>query len=119
MSNQRMLKLLQGYLWHPRDENINFADYLPKQMEPGLHLLWDEITPPFSFFDDGTLSATQKFFQFTVVHLLESAHNKPLTTEDSPESEAILPWLTEVLQEKLNTTPPSVGWQIFEDLREV
>ncbi len=119
MSSKRALKLLQGYLWHPRDEKINFADYLPKQMEPSLHLLWDEITPPFSFFDDGTLSATQKIFQFTVVHLLESAHNEPLTIEDSPESEAILPWLTEILEEKLNATPPSVGWQIFEDLREV
>lgn len=116
---QRVLKVLQGYLWYPKEENINFENYLPKEMEPKLHLLWDEITPPFSFFDDGTLSATQHFFQFTVLQELEVYHNQPLTEDDISEARAILPWLTEILQEKLNTTPSSVGWQIFEDLREI
>lgn len=107
--SERLVKLLQGYIWYPREAPIDLADYLPQRLEPGLHLLWDEITPPFTFFDDGTFAATQHFLQFTVVK----------TMRDDDDAEALIPWLTETLQAKLEATPPGVGWQVFEDLREV
>ncbi len=110
ISDQTAIKLLQGYLWHPREEAINLADYIPQSLEPEIHILWDSMPQaPFTFFDDGTLSATQQFYQFTVLTLLE----------DEEEANKLIPWLAETLQEKLNTTPEGVGWQIFEDLRPV
>ena len=108
---ERAVKLLQGYIWYPKDERLELADYLPEQLGD-VHLLWDEVRPPFAFFDDGTLAATQRIFQFTVV--------KPLGEgEDVEDVQGLVPWLAETLQDMLNTTPPSVGWQVFEDLREV
>jgi hypothetical protein len=109
MSEARAVKLLQGYLWYPRKAAIDLSDYLPKRLEPDLHLLWDEVRPPFAFFDDGTPAASQHVFQFTVVKM---------TAEDEDPGR-LLPWLAETLQEKLNATPASVGWQLFEDLREI
>ena len=109
-TQERALKLLQGYIWHPRDEAIDLSDYLPSLIEPDIHVLWDAMpAAPFTFFDDGTMSATQQFYQFTVLKL----------TEDEQEAIGLLPWLAETLQTKLETTPPSVGWQVFEDLRDV
>lgn len=109
-TEQRALKLLQGYIWHPREADIDLADYLPKTLEPSVSVLWDDMPQaPFTFFDDGTLSATQQFYQFTVLTILEN--------EDSAAK--LIPELAETLQAKLNTTPEGVGWQIFEDLREV
>ena len=106
----RAVKLLQGYIWAPREEELDLADYLPKKLEPDIHILWDEMpAAPFTFFDDGTLSATQRFFQFTVLTTVEG--------EDEPQR--LVPWLAEILQERLEGTPKGVGWQIFEDLRDV
>jgi hypothetical protein len=47
--------------------------------------------------------------QFTVVK----------TMRDDDDAEALIPWLTETLQARLEATPPGVGWQVFADLREV
>lgn len=107
---RRAVKLLQGYIWHPRDEEVRLDDYLPRELEGGIHLLWDEVTPPFTFFDDGTLAATQTIYQFTVLKLTE---------EEESDPSGQLPWLAETLQAKLKATPEGVGWQVFEDLREV
>ena len=109
MSEQESaVKLLQGYIWYPKDEEVALGDYLPKQMGD-VHLLWDEVRPPFTFFDDGTLAATQHIFQLTVFKYVR----------EGEDPQRLVPWLAEMLQEKLNTTPPPVGWQVFEDLREV
>ena len=105
---ERAVKLLQGYIWYPKSEEVELSDYLPKRLGD-VHLLWDEVRPPFTFFDDGTLAATQHIFQFTVLKQVEG--------DEDPQK--LVPWLAETLQEKLNTTPTSVGWQVFEDLREV
>lgn len=104
---EKAVRLLQGYIWYPQDEAIELGAYLPVGLEPNLHILWDEITPPFTFFDDGTLAATQHIFQFTVLSI------------GNPNPEGLLPWVAETLQEKLNATPAGVGWQIIEDLREL
>lgn len=107
-----VLKLLQGYLWYPIEEDIDLGKYLPKELDGEIHLLWDKITPPFTFFDNGTLASTQNVFQFTVVKV-----NKE--NVEIEEVGGILPWLADVIQEKLNTTPEGVGWQIMEDLRPI
>jgi len=106
----RAIKLLQGYIWHPREDNIDLGDYLPRTIEPAVQVLWDDMPQaPFTFFDDGTLSATQQFYQFTVLTI----------SDDEQEASKLTPDLAETLQAKLNTTPEAVGWQIFEDLRDV
>ena len=104
--NKGAVRLLQGYIWYPKDAEIELSDYLPKNLGD-VHLLWDEVRPPFTFFDDGTLAATQHIFQFTAL------------TRSGENPEGVTPWLAEVLQEKLETTPPGVGWQLMEDLREL
>lgn len=109
MTEERAIRLLQGYIWYPKDEDIDLTVYLPRVLGEDVHLLWDEIRPPFTFFDDGTLAASQHIFQFTALKIMDEDENV----------EALVPWLAEVLQEKLNSTPDSVGWQIMEDLREV
>ena len=106
MSEAKAIRLLQGYIWYPKDAEVDLGDYLPRTLGADIHLLWDEVRPPFAFFDDGTLAATQHIFQFTA-----------LTYSENPEG--LTPWLAEVLQEKLETTPPGVGWQLLEDLREL
>ena len=106
----RAVKLLQGYLWHPKDADIELSAYLPRTLEPDIHLLWDALPrAPFAFFDDGTLAATQVLYQFTALKVL------------APDDEAAryVAALAEALQAKLEATPPGVGWQLFEDLREV
>ena len=110
--SERAVKLLQGYIWHPREQELDLANYLPEKLEPNIHVLWDEMpAAPFTFFDDGTLSATQRFFQFTVLTLIGN--------EKGEDPQRLVPWLAEVLQERLEATPEGVGWQIFEDLRDV
>ena len=107
--SERAVKLLQGYIWVPREQELDLGDYLPQKLEPNIFILWDEMpAAPFTFFDDGTLSATQRFFQFTV-----------LTVSEGEDPQKLVPWLAETLQERLERTPAGVGWQIFEDLRDV
>ncbi len=106
---RRAVKLLQGYLWHPREAGIRLEDYLPRRLEPDIHLLWDALpAAPFAFFDDGTLSATQQLYQFTALKVLDP--------DDDPAR--YLPALAETLRVRLEATPPGVGWQLFEDLRD-
>lgn len=105
---ERPIKLLQGYLWHPRDLEVDFAQHLPRRLDPNVHVLWDEMPrAPFAFFDDGTLAASQRIYQFTVMTY----------AEDEETAGRLVPWLAEVLQRDLETTPAGVGWQIMEDLR--
>jgi hypothetical protein len=107
---EKAIKLLQGYIWHPKDEEIDLAYYLPKTLGTHIHILWDDMpAAPFAFFENGTLSSTQQFYQFTVVKL----------TEEGQDPSGLVAWVAETLQAKLETTPKSVGWQILEDLREI
>jgi hypothetical protein len=107
---RRAVRLLQGYVWHPRDLAVDLADYLPPTLEGNVHILFDAMpAAPFTFFDDGTLSATQQVYQLTVVRFIE----------EDQDPAATLPWVAEVLQRALNTTPAGVGWQLLDDLRDV
>lgn len=107
----RPIKLLQGYVWHPAEwAAFDLFAHLPRRLEPDVHVLADPLPrPPFTFFDDGTPSASQTVYQLTVM------------TFDVDEAEAgrLVPWLAEVLQRALEGTPEGVGWQVMEDLRPV
>jgi hypothetical protein len=107
---RRAVRLLQGYVWHPRDATIDLADHLPTTLGEDVHVLWDGMpAAPFTFFDDGTLSATQRVYQLTVLRFVEAGED-PAT---------LLTWVAEKLQRALEGTPPSVGWQLLDDLRDV
>jgi hypothetical protein len=107
---RRAVRLLQGYVWHPRSAPIDLGDYLPRTLEGEVHVLFDAMpAAPFTFFDDGTLSATQSVYQLTVLRFVNEGED-PAT---------LLTWVSEVLQRALETTPAGVGWQILDDLRDV
>jgi hypothetical protein len=108
--NYSAIKLLQGYIWHPQEASIELGDYLPETLGEDIYLIWDTITPPFTFFDDGTLAASQRIYQFTVVKL---------DVQQGDDPKAMLPWLEELIGQRLEATPGSVGWQIFGDLRNL
>lgn len=106
----RAMKLIQGYIWHPREQPLDLFDYVPHQLTGAVHVLMDAMpAAPFAFFDDGTLSATQTVYQLTVMRIVAAGEN-PATGLEAVAAE---------LQEHLNTTPEGVGWQLMEDLREV
>jgi len=107
---RRAVRLLQGYVWHPREQEITLADHLPAKLGDDIHVLVDTIpAAPFTFFDDGTMSATQQFYQLTVLTF----------AEDEEDVSGLVPWVAETLQQRLESTPDGVGWQVFEDLREL
>lgn len=100
------VRLFQGYLWHPRGMAFDPA-LLPKEVE-GAHLVLDEVPPPVAFFEDGTPTATQRFYQVTLL----------VQAEEPPE--ALHPWAKRVeraLKPLLESLPLEVGWLLLEDLR--
>lgn len=112
MTNKKRaaVKLLQGYLWHPKNEELILKDYLPETLAENIYLLWDEMPmPPFTFFDDGSLASEQQFYQLTLIQLLANENTKAEQVQT----------LAENLQNHLEKTPKSLGWQIFEDLRDL
>ena len=107
---RRAVRLLQGYVWHPRGQPVDLREHLPATLEGNVHVLFDPMpAAPFTFFDDGTLSATQVVYQLTVLRFVEEG--------DDPAT--LLPWVAETLQRALEASPAGVGWQILDDLRDV
>ncbi len=106
----RAVKLLQGYVWHPRDEDLGLDDALTGEVAPRVHLLVDEMPrAPFTFFDDGTPSDTQVVYQLTLL----------ATVEPREDPGKLLLQVAPTVEARLEATPESVGWQLMEDLREV
>ncbi len=104
---------MQGYLWLPRELEWDPEKELPATIElseVSASLLLDEVEPPFAFFDDGTPSASQRFYQLTIVVMsdLDQHELHPLAQE-----------LEEKLRPALETAPAGVGWLLLEDLREL
>jgi len=100
------VRLFQGYLWHPQGMAFD-PGRLPREVE-GAYLLLDEVPPPTAFFEDGTPTATQRFYQMTI-----------LVKTDTPP-EALHPWAERVekaLKPILEGLPLEVGWLLLEDLR--
>ncbi|WP_243027984.1 DUF3208 domain-containing protein [Thermus albus] len=101
------VRLFQGYLWHPRGEALDLKALLPQELE-GVRLLLDEVPPPTPFFQDGTPTHTQRFYQLTLLVL----------TEEPPEAlTPVAQRLAPLLQERLEGLPEGVGWLLLEDLR--
>lgn len=116
------MRLLQGYVWHPQDEDVDLEHFLPRELDlptpPGLaeaeeaHVLWDTISPPFAFFENGEPTATQTFYQFTVLRVYDQRPgNDDLHADAVAASQALNPLL--------DGTPEGVGWQLWEDLRDL
>ncbi|GEM47398.1 DUF3208 domain-containing protein [Deinococcus cellulosilyticus] len=103
------IRLLQGYLWYPKSAPLDLSSYLPETLE-GASLLWDEMQAPFAFFENGELTSTQHFFQFTALRIYEG---QPSNEELHEHAER----LSVALNPLLNATPAGVGWQLWEDLR--
>jgi hypothetical protein len=101
------MKLLQGYLWHPRSIP---APGLPTAIGDGFHLLLDEVPAPFAFFENGEPTATQAFYQLTVIEVYPAQPDNDFLHE-----RAVL--ASGALDPLLNATDPSVGWSLNEDLR--
>ncbi len=105
------VRLLQGYLWHPKDADIDLENYLPRETEDAF-VMWDEVAPPFAFFDNGEPSASQTVYQFTVLRLYDQ---KPDNDTLHAHAEAV----SAALAPLLDSTPEGVGWDLREDLREL
>jgi hypothetical protein len=106
---EKTTSLIQGYLWYPQTLELDLGQYLPTQWEE-VHLLWDEIHPPFAFFENGTLTSSQHFFQFTSLVIYKT---QPSNDEVHARAEVF----SQVLHTWLEATPAGVGWQLWEDLR--
>ncbi len=86
---------------------MDLGAFLPGRLGE-VYLLWDEVPPPTPFFEDGTPTHTQRFYQLTLL----------LRTEKPPE--ALKPLAEEVAQALwplLEGLPPGVGFLLLEDLR--
>ena len=105
------IRLLQGYLWHPKDQEVDLEAYLPRELDEA-NVLWDEIEPPFAFFDNGEPASTQTFYQFTVLQVYDERPN----AEDLHEDAMLA---SQALEPMLATTPEGLGWQLMEDLRDL
>lgn len=105
------VRLMQGYVWHPKDADYRLADLLPADLADA-HLLWDEVNPPFAFFENGQLAATQTFYQFTALR-----RYAPRPDDDTLHAHAVA--LEAALGPVLDATPSGVGWQLWEDLRDL
>jgi hypothetical protein len=100
-------KLLQGYLWHPKSlETI----VLPAELPSGALIVMDTIDAPFAFFEDGTWTGTQVFYQLTILEIFDD-----WLENDAIAARAVL--ASDELAPILNATPAGVGWSLSEDLR--
>ena len=102
------MRLLQGYLWHPGDpDNGAFADfdlenYLPHELGEA-HLLWDKISAPFAFFENGEPTASQAFYQFTILQMYDARPAAEALNADALAA-------SQALGPLLEATPDGVGW---------
>ncbi|RJF73409.1 DUF3208 domain-containing protein [Deinococcus cavernae] len=114
------IRLLQGYVWHPADADVDLEQFLPRELDltprtpedENAHVLWDDVTPPFAFFENGEPTAGQAFYQFTVLKVYEERPSNDSLHEDALAASSALGPL-------LESTPEGVGWQLWEDLREL
>ncbi len=103
------IRLLQGYLWHPQTLELDLSQHIPTQWQD-VHIMFDEIHPPFAFFENGTLTSSQNFYQFTALVIFpQRPSDQDLHARAEVFSETLNTWL--------EATPAGVGWQLWEDLR--
>jgi hypothetical protein len=100
-------KLLQGYLWHPTTLE---TPQLPPKLPSGGLVVMDSIEAPFAFFEDGTWTGSQTFYQLTILEVFPD-----WLENENIAARALL--ASEELNPILNATDKSVGWSLSEDLR--
>ena len=101
-------KLLQGYLWHP--QSLEDGVSLPPELPSGALIVIDTIQAPFAFFEDGTWTGTQVFYQLTILEIFDDwLDNTTIAARAVIASHELAPIL--------NATPTGVGWSLSEDLR--
>ena len=105
------IRLLQGYLWHPAHADLDLETYLPRELDAA-YLLWDPVQAPFAFFENGEPTASQTFYQFTVLQVYDARPAAEELNADATQASGALGPLLEAM-------PPGVGWQLWEDLREL
>jgi hypothetical protein len=104
------VKLLQGYVWHPRDLDVDLREYLPSRLEPDVNVLLGRHA-------GGAVHVLRR--RHAVGHAARlPVHGGALRRPDEDPA-ALLPWLAETLQAALERTPEGVGWQVMEDLRDL
>ncbi|RDI96394.1 DUF3208 domain-containing protein [Meiothermus sp. QL-1] len=103
----KAIRLFQGYLWHPKSLLFEPRAHIPPRLGE-VYVLIDKVRPPVSFFEDGTPTETQQFYQLT---LLVRSDKEPA------ELKPLAAWASRELDAYLQATPKEVGWQILEDLR--
>ena len=101
------MKLLQGYLWHPL--TLERPD-LPATLETGASLVIDPVRAPMAFFANGEPTASQQFYQLTVLEIFAIWPGNEIMHDRANLASAVLDAI-------LNATDPSVGWSLSEDLR--
>lgn len=114
------VRLLQGYLWHPAEADLDLEHFLPRELDLGTpelseddaHVLWDPVRPPFAFFENGEPTASQAFYQFTVLRVYDERPDAGALHRDAEAA-------SQALNPLLEGTPSGVGWQLWEDLREL
>jgi hypothetical protein len=105
----KAIKLFQGYLWHPKGLDFDPRTAIPRQLGE-VHVLIDRVRAPMTFFDNGSLTETQEFYQVTLL----------VRTEQEPdELKPLAQWVSQELNPYLEATPKEVGWQLLEDLRQM
>ena len=103
------MKLLQGYVWQPREKP---ELHLPESLPMGASVVMDRIPAPMAFFDNGTPTETQAFYQLTVLEIFpEWVENEIMASRALVASDE--------LNLILNSTDKDVGWSLSEDLRPV
>lgn len=121
VGDRAAVRLLQGYVWHPSGAEIELEHYLPRELdlptvaslnEEEAHVLWDAVQPPFAFFENGEPTASQTFYQFTVLRVYEAKPSNEVLHEDASSA-------SQALNPLLDATPEGVGWQLWEDLRDL
>lgn len=109
MTAMKAIKLFQGYLWHPKELSFDPREAIPRQLGE-VHVLIDKVRAPMTFFEDGTPTETQQFYQVTLL----------VRTEQEPQDlKPLALWVSQALKLYLEATPKEVGWQLLEDLRQV
>lgn len=106
----KAIKLLQGYIWHPQGQQLDFSTWPGRLVNAQVDWALDPVRPPVAFFADGTPTVGQTFYQFTAF----------IKSDLSPIE--LKPWVVDLqaeLEPLLNALPSGFGWLLLEDLREV
>jgi len=100
------VRLIEGYLWCPKELPFDPAEYVRVDGLGGdgrLLLAIEPAQPPVAYFEDGTPTASQRFWMLSLA--VFGPHPGAQTTLE----------LQGRLDGLLESAPPGVGWMLFGD----